>query len=109
MPVMLETFEPFDLVHDGVRLHGRRGGQGEPVLLLHGHPQTHAMWHLVAPLLARHFSVVMMDLRGYGDSGRPAAAMRMHETHSKREMAARCACAVMAHHGNQPQFQRAGA
>ena len=98
MPVMLETFEPFDLVRDGVRLHGRRGGQGEPVLLLHGHPQTHAMWHGVAPVLARHFSVVMMDLRGYGDSGRPAGG-DAHGNYTKRVMA-QDAMTVMAHHGH---------
>lgn len=47
------------------------GGSGPPVLLLHGHPQTHAMWHRVAPLLARRFTVVASDLRGYGDSAKP--------------------------------------
>ena len=99
MAAMLETFEPFDLVHDGVRLHGRRGGQGEPLLLLHGHPQTHAMWHCVAPVLAQHFSVVMMDLRGYGDSGRPAGS-DAHAGYTKRVMALD-AMAVMAHHGHR--------
>jgi haloacetate dehalogenase len=44
------------------------GGNGAPLLLLHGHPQTHAMWHAVAGELAKTFTVVMMDLRGYGDS-----------------------------------------
>ena len=68
---MLESFESFVTVRNGVRLYGRRGGRGRPLLLLHGHPQTHVMWHLVAPALAGEFSVVMMDLRGYGDSGRP--------------------------------------
>lgn len=96
---MLEMFEPFDLVHDGVRLHGRRGGQGEALLLLHGHPQTHAMWHRVAPALARHFSIVMMDLRGYGDSGRPTGG-DAHGSYTKRVMAMD-ALAVMAHHGHQ--------
>ena len=95
---MLEAFEPFDLVHDGVRLNGRRGGQGEPLLLLHGHPQTHVMWHRVAPGLARHFSVVMMDLRGYGDSGRPPGGAA-HGNYTKRVMA-QDAMAVMAHHGH---------
>lgn len=77
-----------------VRLRVRTGGAGEPLLLLHGHPQTHAMWHRVAPELARHHAVVMMDLRGYGDSTRPEADER-HANHSKREMAAD-ARAVMA-------------
>jgi haloacetate dehalogenase len=90
---MLDTFTPFD-IHgaDGV-LHGRRGGQGPALLLLHGHPQTHVMWHRVAPRLAEHFSVVMMDLRGYGDSFRPAPTPD-HGAHAKRAMA-RDAVAVM--------------
>ena len=48
-----------------------RGGSGPPVLLLHGYPQTHVMWHKVAPLLAERYTVVAPDLRGYGDSGKP--------------------------------------
>ena len=49
----------------------RHGGSGPPLLLLHGHPQTHVMWHKIAPLLARSFTVVAADLRGYGDSSKP--------------------------------------
>ena len=48
-----------------------QGGEGPPVLLLHGYPQTHVMWHKVAPRLAEHFTTVATDLRGYGDSGKP--------------------------------------
>lgn len=81
----------------GVRLHTRVGGEGPPLLLLHGHPQSMAMWHLVAPALAQTHSVVMMDLRGYGDSSRPDADAN-HTLHSKREMALD-ALAVMASHG----------
>jgi haloacetate dehalogenase len=94
---MLAEFESFDVVRDGVRLAAGRCGNGPPLLLLHGHPQSHAMWHLVAPQLARHFSVVWMDLRGYGDSGRPAADAS-HSVYSKREMALD-ALAVMQHAG----------
>jgi len=78
-------------------LHTRMGGSGPPLLLLHGHPQTHAMWHLVAPALARHFTVVMMDLRGYGDSTRPQSDVE-HVAYSKRAMALDAA-AVMQHCG----------
>ena len=67
------------------------------MLLLHGHPQTHVIWHRVAPLLAQRFTVVLMDLRGYGDSGRPVPDAE-HIVYSKREMAAD-AVAVMQHHG----------
>ena len=69
-----------------VRLAGRRAGQGQPLLLMHGHPQTMAMWHRVAPQLAQRFSVVMMDLRGYGDSSRPEAGPD-NVAYSRREMA----------------------
>ncbi|MCC7273490.1 MAG: alpha/beta hydrolase [Alphaproteobacteria bacterium] len=62
------------------------GGNGPPVLLLHGHPQTLAMWHRVAPLLAREFTVVASDLRGYGDSVKPPGDPT-HATYSKRAMA----------------------
>jgi haloacetate dehalogenase len=86
MTAMLDGFEKFELVRDGVRLAARRGGRGPALLLLHGHPQTQAMWHRVAPRLAQDFSVVLMDLRGYGDSGRPESG-RDHIAYSKREMA----------------------
>ena len=65
----------------------RTAGEGPPLLLLHGDPQTHAMWHKVWPELARHRSCVAADLRGYGDSGKPAASAG-HAAHSKRAMAA---------------------
>lgn len=66
-------------------------------MLLHGHPQTHAMWHRVAPALAKHFTVVLMDLRGYGDSAR-VAGDAAHMVYSKRQMALD-AMSVMQHHG----------
>ncbi len=95
-------FPSFDIERDGVRIHGRIGGQGAPLLLLHGHPQTHAIWHRVAPALAQRFTLVALDLRGYGDSGRPPADAG-HVAHSKREMALD-ALAAMRHHG----FERFG-
>ncbi len=94
---MLQQFSTFIIERSGVRLQGRVGGQGAPLLLLHGHPQSHVMWHLVAPKLAERFTVVMMDLRGYGDSGRPQSDAS-HAVYSKREMTLD-AVAVMKHHG----------
>lgn len=94
---MLNGFTSHTVHRDGVSLHTRIGGEGPPLLLLHGHPQSMAMWHRAAPALARHFTLVLMDLRGYGDSARPAPDAE-HSAHSKREMA-RDAIAVMAHHG----------
>jgi haloacetate dehalogenase len=83
---MFEGFESLQLDRDGVPLHVRRAGQGAPLLLLHGHPQSQAMWHRVAPQLAERFEVVLMDLRGYGDSGRPPAGAQS-AAYAKREMA----------------------
>ncbi len=65
----------------------RRRGDGPPLLLLHGNPQTHAMWHAVAPALAERFTVVCPDLRGYGGSFKPDASAD-HAAYSKRAMAA---------------------
>ena len=62
------------------------GGEGSPVLLLHGYPETHAMWHKVAPELARDYTVVCPDLRGYGDSSKPKG-LPDHSNYSKRAMA----------------------
>jgi haloacetate dehalogenase len=84
---MFEGFGTRDVDHDGVRLRVRIGGQGVPLLLLHGHPQTHAMWHRVAPALVERHTVVAMDLRGRGDSSRPPASAD-HTAYSKRAMAA---------------------
>jgi haloacetate dehalogenase len=84
---MFDTFDSHDIQHDGVTLRVRTAGGGPPLLLLHGHPQTHAMWHRVAPTLAERFTVVAMDLRGRGDSSR-ASASSDHALYSKRVMAA---------------------
>jgi len=64
----------------------RHGGNGPPLLLLHGHPQTHVMWHAIAPRLAQDFTVVAPDLRGYGESSKPATTPD-HMPYSKRAMA----------------------
>lgn len=72
---------------DGQALRLRRGGEGPPLLLLHGNPQTHAMWHHVAPVLARRHTVICPDLPGYGFSAKPAASAD-HAAYSKRAMAA---------------------
>ncbi|GAB2509775.1 alpha/beta fold hydrolase [Nocardiopsis aegyptia] len=71
---------------DGVPVHVRTAGHGPPVLLLHGYPQTHLIWHRVAPVLAAGFTVVLTDLRGYGDSGKPASGPD-HAAYAKRAMA----------------------
>jgi haloacetate dehalogenase len=96
---MFEGFERLRVEVDGLPIAGRRGGAGPPLLLLHGHPQTHAMWHRVAPALAGRFEVIALDLRGYGDSGRPAPSPD-HSAHGKRRMAAD-ARAVMAACGHR--------
>jgi haloacetate dehalogenase len=70
-------------------LRVRHGGAGSPVLLLHGHPRTHATWHKVAPLLAAEHTVVCPDLRGYGESSKPPTTAD-HEPYSKRAMARDC-------------------
>ena len=69
-----------------VTINGVIGGSGPPLLLLHGYPQSHLIWHKVAPALARHFTVVATDLRGYGGSSKPAGLVD-HSNYSKREMA----------------------
>jgi len=80
-------FAAHDIATDeGVHIHARTGGKGPPLLLLHGHPQTHAIWHKVAPALAEHFSLVLADLRGYGASSKPLGAPD-HGNYSKRTMA----------------------
>lgn len=79
-------FSTLDLPVNGTTIHAARGGSGPPVLLLHGYPQTHAMWHRVAPRLAETFTVVCPDLRGYGDSATPSSDAS-HEAYSKRVMA----------------------
>jgi haloacetate dehalogenase len=85
---LLPGFTAQDItVPDGVRIRTAVGGQGPPVLLLHGYPQTHATWREIAPVLARSRTVVAPDLRGYGDSAKPPSDPA-HAAYAKRTMAA---------------------
>jgi haloacetate dehalogenase len=86
MPTLFPGFEPRRISTTGAEINLVVGGHGPPLLLLHGYPQTHAMWHKVAPRLAEHFTVVCADLRGYGDSAKPASSSD-HAPYSKRAMA----------------------
>ena len=83
---MLEYFESAEVETGETRIFVRLSGSGPPILLLHGFPETHLMWRSVAPLLARRFTVVCADLRGYGRSGCPPSAPD-HAPYSKRAMA----------------------
>ncbi len=84
---MFEGFEQKQFaVSDEVTINYRVGGTGPALLLLHGHPQTHVMWHLVAPVLAQNYTVVIPDLRGYGDSSKPEGGTD-YIAYSKRVMA----------------------
>ena len=84
---MFEGFTETDIETAGAVIRLFRAGSGPPLLLLHGYPQTRAMWHKVAPRLAERFTVVVPDLRGYGDSSKPATDSS-HFPYSKRAMAA---------------------
>jgi haloacetate dehalogenase len=83
---MFDGFTARDLPTERGTIHAMVGGEGPPLLLLHGYPQTHLMWHASAPLLAEHFTVVAADLSGYGGSFRPTPAGD-HVPHSKRALA----------------------
>ena len=83
---MFEGFEQRQIQTSGTTINLVKGGDGPPLLLLHGYPQTHTMWHKVAPLLAQDFTVVAADLRGYGDSGKLQGDPE-HMNYSKRAMA----------------------
>lgn len=83
---MFEGFDRFDMTTTGAVIHGVTGGSGPALLLLHGYPQTHAMWHAIAPRLAEHYTVIAADLRGYGRSSKPPTDAH-HRPYSKREMA----------------------
>jgi haloacetate dehalogenase len=84
---MFEGFDTHDVDTGEATIHTVVGGKGPPLLLLHGFPQTHAMWHAVAPRLADRFTVICADLRGYGDSSKPEGGTD-HAAYAKRSMAA---------------------
>lgn len=83
---MFDGFRETRRLANGVNIHTRIGGSGPPLLLLHGYPQSQLIWHRVAEELAKHYTVVMTDLRGYGRSDKPAGQPD-HDNYSKRSMA----------------------
>ncbi len=84
---MFEGFTKQTITVDGVDIFCRVGGEGPPLLMLHGYPQTHVMWHKVVPELSKHFTCVCPDLRGYGASAKPPTTAD-HAPNSQRVMAA---------------------
>ena len=84
--MLLEGFTRTDIATSGARIRLAYGGSGPPLLLMHGNPFTHLDWHKVAPGLARDFTVVCTDLRGYGDSEKPPGG-EGHVNYSFRAMA----------------------
>jgi haloacetate dehalogenase len=84
---ILQGFDERQLTLNGIRINFVIKGDGPPLLLLHGYPETHAMWHKIAPQLAEHFTVVVPDMRGYGDSEKPKSDPQ-HVTYSKKSTAA---------------------
>ena len=82
---MFDNFELNKIEINGISINYRRGGSGNPLLLLHGYPQTHLMWRKIAPMLAEHYTVICSDLRGYGDSDKPNSDPK-HLTYSKKSM-----------------------
>jgi haloacetate dehalogenase len=97
-PVLFHGFLAEDVATTGATIRTLRAGSGPPLLLLHGYPQTHTMWHKIAGRLAERFSVVLTDLRGYGDSSKPEDGER-HANHSFRAMA-QDQLEVMRHFGH---------
>jgi haloacetate dehalogenase len=99
---MFDGFQTSMIDSGETTIRARIGGSGPPLLLLHGNPQTSAMWHKIAPRLAAQFTVVATDLRGYGESGKPPSTAD-HAPYSKRAMA-RDQVAVMRGLGHERFF-----
>ncbi len=102
---MFDHFSSHQFESPDATIHYRIGGAGPPLVLLHGYPQTHVIWHKIADTLAQHFTVVASDLRGYGDSSKkPGTAGHTH--YSKRAMAADQV--ALMHHLGFSHFRVAG-
>jgi haloacetate dehalogenase len=86
MNTLFPGFERRQIQVGGANINLVQGGQGPALLMLHGYPQTHCIWHAIAPRLARKYTVVAADLRGYGDSSKPAG-LPDHSNYSKRALA----------------------
>ena len=82
---MFDNFKQDSIEVNGVNINYKIGGQGEPLLLLHGYPQSHILWRKIAPLFAKDYTVICSDLRGYGDSDKPKSDEK-HLTYSKKTM-----------------------
>ena len=102
---MMEGFTRTEIKTSGANIVTVHGGKGPPLLLIHGNPFTHLSWHKFAPRLAQDFTVVAIDLRGYGDSSKPPGGEK-HENYSFRNMALD-GIEVMAHLGHR-KFMVAG-
>jgi haloacetate dehalogenase len=90
LPDLYAGFETRRIKTSGAEIHCRIGGSGPPLVLLHGYPQTHVCWHKIAPELARHATLIIPDLRGYGASSAPSSTLEAdpdHAVYSKRAMA----------------------
>src|SRR5262245_38975016 len=83
---LLQGFKRGSVQTSGATINYVAAGSGEPILLLHGYPETHVCWHRIAPELAKHYRVICADLRGYGDSSKPQG-LPDHSNYSKRAMA----------------------
>jgi len=86
---MFDDFEPFDIKTQSdpdVTIHGISAGTGPPLLLLHGFPQTHHIWHLVAPQITSHFTIIIPDIRGYGASSKPLGVAQYAKSLMARDM-----------------------